>query len=238
MLKVLARLDKDGRYEEWLRYARAINGLLALALRWAKLVGSLRDTLRAAERVPDLEQAVAWAEHELGTLHLAVEDAAGAERRLERARDIRERLGDTDGLAASEQSLGVLCRQEALGRRLHRRRGPDRRLLLALAAALLLLLIGGVAGAMIDPVDAANALTVRIDGPGSVTSAPDGIHCPTPATPSLRRTSRSCLPRPPGRAQPSPLGAATAPAHSAAGCARTARARSPRGSRRPSRRAR
>jgi hypothetical protein len=178
MLKVLARLDKDGRYEEWLRYARAINGLLALAMRWAKLVGSLRDTLRIAERVPELERAVAWAEHELGTLHLAVEDAAGAERRLERAREIRERLGDADGLAATEQSLGVLCRQKALGRGQHRRRGPDRRLLLALAAALLLLLLGGVAGAMLDPVDDANALTVRIDGPGSVTSAPDGIQCP------------------------------------------------------------
>ncbi len=178
MLKVLARLDEDGRYEEWLRYARAINGLLALAMRWAKLVGCLRDTLRAAERVPDLERAVAWAEHELGTLHVAVEDAAGAARRLERARDIRERLGDADGLAATEQSLGVLCRQEALGRGRNRRRGPDRRLLLALAAALLLLLIGGVAGAILDPVHAANALAVRIDGPGSVTSAPDGIQCP------------------------------------------------------------
>ena len=63
---------------------------------------------------------------------------------------------------------------------------------MALMAAVLLLLIGGVAGAMLDPVDDANALTVRIDGPGSVTSAPDGIQCPTPATPSSRRTSRSC----------------------------------------------
>jgi hypothetical protein len=84
MLKVFARLDKDERYEEWFRYARAVNGLLALAMRWAKLVGSLRDTLRAAEGAMKLEPAVAWAEHELGTLHLAVEDAAGAERRLER----------------------------------------------------------------------------------------------------------------------------------------------------------
>jgi hypothetical protein len=179
MLKVLARLDEDGRYEEWLRYARAINGLLALAMRWARLVGSLRDVLRGAERVPELERAVAWAEHELGTLHLAVEDAAGAQRRLERAREIRERLGDTDGLAATEQSLGVLCRQRALaGGPRRRRRRPDRRLLMTLIAALLLLLIGGVAGAMLDPDDTANALTVRIDGPGSVTSTPDGIQCP------------------------------------------------------------
>jgi hypothetical protein len=178
MLKVLARLDEDGRYEEWLRYARAINGLLALAMRWARLVGSLRDVLRAAERVPELQRAVAWAEHELGTLRLAVDDAAGAQRRLERARKIRDRLGDTDGLAATEQSLGVLCRQQALAQGPHRRRRLDRRLLMTLIAALLLLLIGGVAGAMLDPVDMADALTVRIDGPGSVTSTPDGIQCP------------------------------------------------------------
>jgi hypothetical protein len=178
MLKVLARLDKDGSYEEWLRYARAINSLLALAMRWARLVGSLRDVLGAAERVPELRRAVAWAEHELGTLHLAVEDAAGAKRRLERAREIRDRLGDTDGLAATEQSLGVLCRQQALARGPRHRWRFDRRLLVSLMAALLLLLIGGVAGAMLDPVDKANALTVRIDGPGSVTSTPDGIQCP------------------------------------------------------------
>lgn len=174
MLKVLARLDEDDRYEEWLRYARAINGLLALTMRWARLVSSLRDVLRAAEGVPELERAVAWAEHELGTLHVAVEDAAGAKRRLERAREIRKQLKDADGLAATEQSLGVLCRQQALARGPR----PDRGLLVTLIAALFLLLIGGVAGAMLDPVDSANALNVRIEGPGSVTSTPDGIQCP------------------------------------------------------------
>ena len=184
MLKVLARLDEDDRYEEWLRYARAINGLLALAMRWARLVSSLRDVLGAAERVvqlkrvPELEPAVAWAEHELGTLHLAAGDAAGAQPRLERARDIREHLKDTDGLAATEQSLGVLCRQQALADGSPGPRRLDRRLLVALIAAPLLLLAGGVAGAMLDPVDSANALSVRIDGPGSVTSTPEGIQCP------------------------------------------------------------
>jgi len=178
MLKVLARLDKDHRYDEWLRYARAINGLLALAMRWARLVNSLRDVLRAAEGVPQLERAVAWAEHELGTLHVAAGDAAGAQRRLERAREIREKLKDSDGLAATEQSLGVLCRQQALAHAPRRPRRLDRRLLVALIAAPLLLLVGGVAGAILDPVDSANALSVRIDGPGSVTSTPEGIQCP------------------------------------------------------------
>jgi Divergent InlB B-repeat domain len=178
MLKVLGRFDEDGRYKEWLRYARAMNGLFALAMRWAKLVSSLRATLRAAEGVPKLERAVGWAEHELGTLHLAAGDTAGAEDRLERAREIRDRIGDADGLAATEQSLGVLCRQKALEAQTPRDRRSVRRLLAALAAALLLLLLGGVAGAMIDPFATANGLSVRVDGPGTVTTAPAGIRCP------------------------------------------------------------
>jgi hypothetical protein len=179
MLDVLRRLDHDDRYEEWLRYARAINDLLALAQRWSKLIGSLRDALEAAKRVPGLKAAVAWAEHELGTMHLAVEDAAGAERRLARAQEIRRELGDREGLAATEQSLGMLCRQHLRARRLERRRGPDRRLLLA-ATALFVLLLGGVVGAAVDPFGGGSdaTLAVRVDGRGTVTTKPAAISCP------------------------------------------------------------
>jgi len=179
MLEVLDALDRDGRFDEWLRYARAINGVLALAQRWSALIRSLRDTLGAAERVPDLARAVAWAEHELGTLHLAVGDAEGAERRLERAREIRREIGDRQGLAATEQSLGVLCRQHLRARRLERRRRLDRRMLLA-ATALFLLLLGGVVGAAVDPFAPGSdpSLTVRLEGRGTVTSRPASIVCP------------------------------------------------------------
>ena len=177
MLAVLASLDRHDRWDEWLRYARAINGLLALAQRWAALIRSLRDVLEAAERVPELARAVAWAEHELGTLQLVVEDAASAAKRLERSQEIRRTLGDRDGLAATEQSLGVLCRQQAAagppGRRL------DRRLVLA-ATALFLLLLGGAVGAAVDPFERGSdaALTVRVEGRGTVTTRPAAIRCP------------------------------------------------------------
>jgi hypothetical protein len=179
MLDVLRSLDHDGRWEEWLRYARAINGLLALAQRWAALVRSLRTTLAAAERIPDLAAAVGWAEHELGTLQLAVEDAEGAERRLERAREIRRRLRDHEGLATTEQSLGVLCRQHVRAGRLERRRGPDSRILLA-ATAVFLLLLGGVVGAAFDPFGGGSdaTLTVAVEGRGTVTTRPAAIRCP------------------------------------------------------------
>jgi Divergent InlB B-repeat domain len=204
MLDVLDSLDRDGRWDEWLRYARAINSLLVLAKRWAKLVGSLRTALQAAQRVPELEAAVAWAQHELGTLHLAVEDAAGAVKRLDTAQEIRRRLRDGEGLAATEQSLSVLCRQQARAGRTGRSR-RSRRVLVAVTAVLLLLLAGGVAGAVVDPFDsgdedsgeggasevAAVTVTVRIrgDGEGRVTS-PSGVDCPGECVVSVERGSQ------------------------------------------------
>jgi hypothetical protein len=203
LLNVLDSLDKADRWEEWLRYARAIHRLLALAKEWVALVRSLRTMLRAAERAPELEAAVGWAQHELGTLHLAVEDSAAAQRRLEAAREIRQRLRDGDGLAVTEQSLSVLCRQQARAGQTRRGRGR-RRLLVAATAVLLLLLIGGVAGAVIDPFSTEDdqgaatssggvpvTVTVRMrgDGDGRVTSG-SGIDCPGECEVSVERGSR------------------------------------------------
>jgi List-Bact-rpt repeat protein len=187
MLEMLQRLVGEGRWEEALRLARAMNGLLALVKRWADLVRSLAVALRAAEQLGN-SSALAWAQHELGTLHLAVEDHIGADRWLAQAQEIRRRLGDREGLAATEHNLETLCRclREALRDSDRRsRRGRTRRsLALGIAAAVLLLLVGGVAGAMIahrdDPPDtqARRAkLTVRLIGTGTVTSRPAGIRC-------------------------------------------------------------
>jgi hypothetical protein len=202
VLNVLDSLDRDGRWDEWLRYARAINRLFALVREWAALVRSLRTTLRAAQRAPELEAAVGWAHHELGTLHVAAEHAAAAKRQLETAREIRYRLRDADGLAATEQSLGVLCRQQA---RAGRSRRNQRRLVVA-ATAVLLLLLAGVAGAIIDPFSPTDdqgaasstgqvpdqvTVTVRMrgDGNGRVTSGA-GIDCPGTCEVRVERGSR------------------------------------------------
>jgi len=158
LLELLARLDREGRWEEALRLARALSGLLALLMRWVELVRSLNVALHAAQKLGDWA-AVAWARHELGTLQLAVDDVAGAERELGEAREIRQRVGDRRGLAATDRNMQVLCRQL---RQLVRdgRLAPRRRVLrllrfgtpLAIAAAMLLL-AGGVAGAVIAVSD-------------------------------------------------------------------------------------
>ena len=170
VLEVLERLDEDGRYEEWLRYARAINGIALLYKRWLDLLRVLRTLLRSGDRVHEAGRA--WAQHELGTLQLAAGDPAEAKRLLERARKTRERLGDTEGLAATEQSLGVLCRQQAASS------GSGRGRIVALAAiALLLLVAGGVAGAVITK-PGQEPLNVLVEGRGVVTAASAAIRCP------------------------------------------------------------
>lgn len=185
MLRLLEQLDREGHHREALNLARAANGLLALALRWAELARSLGLAAKAAENIADPAGA-AWARHELGTLHLAADDPAGAERLLSEAQVLRSELHDREGLAATEQNLGVLCRRlrELLreGRLTPRRQGP--RGLAAVAIALVFLLAGVLIGRAIasdddsKPPGAAIRLTVLAEGPGTVQSTPAGIDCP------------------------------------------------------------
>jgi hypothetical protein len=108
LLDCLERLDRKKEHRKSLQMARALTTLLMLLKRWADLLRTLRIALRAGEQLDDLD-AVAWAKHELGTLHLAAGDVEGADRDLQRAREIRERIGDRRGLAATERNMQVLC---------------------------------------------------------------------------------------------------------------------------------
>ncbi len=172
VLDVLQRLDKDERYEEWLRYARSVHGVLVLLKRWMDLLKLLRTLLRSGDEVHEAGRA--WVQHELGTLHLAAGDSAEAARLLERARATRQKLGDAEGLAATEHGLGVLCRRQADAGFLERNRG---RLAVVAALAVLLLVVGGVAGAVITQ-PGSEPLSVAVEGRGAVTAAAVAISCP------------------------------------------------------------
>jgi hypothetical protein len=152
LLALLERLDRGERWEEALRLGRALSGLLALTLRWVELVRSLNIALEAADKLGD-SPAVAWAKHELGTLHLAAEDPAGANRELGEAREIRRRLRDRSGLATTERNLQVLCQQ--LRQLLRDGTLVQRRAVLraVLAVAVGLLLVAGVAAAVVSSRD-------------------------------------------------------------------------------------
>ena len=163
LLALLQKLDREGRFDEQLRLARALSRLLAVALRWLDLLRSLRGTLAAAERHGD-RSARAWALHELGTLHLAGNDLPSADRELSRAAELRKELGDTRGLAATERNLHVLCRtlrQMMRDGRMTERRGLRRlrRAPFALMAALFLIVFAAATAAIakLGPFSGGNA---------------------------------------------------------------------------------
>jgi hypothetical protein len=176
LLDLLERLDRRGRYKEALRLARALVNLFMLLKRWAELLRALRTALRAGEKLKDLK-AVGWAMHELGTLRLAAGDVEGAERNLRKAREIRERVGDQRGLAATNRNLQVLCqrlqemlRDEELVRADGRR--PSLLQLLSLAVLFVLLFGGGVAAGLIAGDSKEDGGT--INSGGSTTNGPNG----------------------------------------------------------------
>ncbi|HEU4904827.1 MAG TPA: hypothetical protein VFT19_01775 [Solirubrobacterales bacterium] len=153
LLDLLGRLDRQERFKEALRLARALVNLLMLLRRWAALLRALRAALRAAEKLGDLA-AVGWAKHELGTLRLAAGGVKGAELSLREAQEIRERIGDRRGLAATARNLQVLCerlremlREEELVRA--GAQGPSALRPLILAALFVLVFGGGVAAGVI-----------------------------------------------------------------------------------------
>src|SRR5215218_6266069 len=108
LLDCLERLDRKKQHKKSLQMARALTSLLMLLKRWADLLKTLRGALRAAEQLGD-QEAIGWARHELGTLRLAAGDVEAADRNLQQAREIRERIGDRRGLAATERNMQVLC---------------------------------------------------------------------------------------------------------------------------------
>jgi hypothetical protein len=150
LLGLLDQFDKEGRLVDVVRLGRAVSGVLALAERWGELARTLHETLSAAERVSD-PHAVAWANHELGTLHLCAENPAEAEHALRQAREMREQLADRRGLAATDHNLTVLCRllQEFVSDRRLIEPGRLIRRLLLLGLMLAVVLGGGAAAAVI-----------------------------------------------------------------------------------------
>jgi tetratricopeptide (TPR) repeat protein len=108
LLGCLERLDRKKEHKKALQLARTLATLLMLLKRWSALLQTLRIALRIGQETGDLA-AVAWAKHELGALRLAAGDVEGADRSLREALEIRERIGDRRGAAATSRNLQVLC---------------------------------------------------------------------------------------------------------------------------------
>ena len=112
LLGLLDRLDREKRYEEEIRVAKALHGLCVLAFRWIDLVRSLRRALAAADAIGD-EAGQAWALNELGALHLCAGDAKRASEHLGRASELYEKLGDAAGRCATRHNFDSARRDVA-----------------------------------------------------------------------------------------------------------------------------
>ena len=179
LLELLQRLDRGGRHEDALRLARVLVRLLTLLQRWAGLAQTLHAGLRAAGTLGD-RAAEALFRHDLGTLELVAGRLPEADDQLEAARELRARIGDRRGLAATERTTALLCRR--LRDRLHEpARAAGRRGRAALAVAMLLLgLVAGlvVAEARDDPPETRAGTptpTVTPTVTGTPTAGPDEV---------------------------------------------------------------
>jgi beta-lactam-binding protein with PASTA domain/tetratricopeptide (TPR) repeat protein len=103
LLGLLDRLDREGRYDEEIRVAKALHGLCVLAFRWLDLVRSLRAALAAARAAGD-EAGQAWALNELGALHLCAGNGDEAAECLDQALELQETLGDAGGRCATRHN--------------------------------------------------------------------------------------------------------------------------------------
>jgi hypothetical protein len=136
LLDLAERADREGRFAEELRLARALVTLLALTGRWAALLGVLQRAEAAAAAVGS-PAGQAWAQHELGTFSLAGGHPGAATAQLEQAVRTREAIGDEPGAAASRRNLELARAAQGGG---HTPLGIGIALVIALA-----LLTGGIA---------------------------------------------------------------------------------------------
>ncbi|MBM2822917.1 MAG: hypothetical protein HW413_1663 [Thermoleophilia bacterium] len=182
LLGLLERLDKAKRFDEELRLARALHGLLVLAFRWLELVRSLRMVLSAARRAGD-EAGQAWALHELGSLHLSAGNAERAVENLEEALALEQKLGDAVGRCATRHNLDS-ARRELVDRIPNGRSRRFRRIALVVGALACFAAGAGLA-LVIDHTGGDDGATQTVtlavervgDGSGTVAGAGGAINC-------------------------------------------------------------
>jgi Bacterial Ig-like domain len=175
LLGLLGRLDRAGRFDEELRLARALSGLLAISLRWLELVRVLRAMLRSAQAAGSLP-GQAWALHELGSLHLCAGDPETAAKRLDEALRLEQSLGNPFARCATRHNLDSARRDLALRAAAG---GWPRRLLRLVGLVAVLALLGG----------AGTAIALAVGGDGGGGAVTTNGHTSTSTTTSATDTS-------------------------------------------------
>ena len=144
-LSVLGFAAERQDWETVVSIVRVTEPVLTLAGRWQACEEILRQGLKAAKAVGD-SVAEAFFSHQQGTLDLCRDNLDTAQRSLEHALDLRERLGDDRGVAVTRHNLSLFVppRPPRAPRRSHRSHRSPRNLVTA--GALALAVVGAAAG--------------------------------------------------------------------------------------------
>ncbi len=182
LVELLARAQRAGRHEEVVRLGIAIEWALAWGNRWTAW-GRVLDAVLASAQASGNAWAEGWALHQIGTRQYGLGNAPAAVSGLQRALELRERIGDRAGAEATRQNLRVAGGPPPLLARLSH-------LSVAVLAVMAALLIGaaGVSGAAIlgggdgdsggggGDVVSGPVLNLAVVGKGSVGGG-DSIRC-------------------------------------------------------------
>ena len=180
LVALMARAHGAERHAEVVRLGLAIEWALAWGNRW-QAWGAVLELVLASARATGDTPAEAWALHELGTRQFGLGNAPAAATQLQLALELRERIGDEDGAAATRQNLAVVSGRPPLLMRLSH---VSIALLGAIAA---LLVVGAIAtgAAVLDdsPTPSAAEVSARLtievtgNGRGRVVSGGRSIRC-------------------------------------------------------------
>lgn len=148
LLDMLDRADREGRWEDERRLARAFVALLALVPRWVALIEVLRRAASAAAAVGD-PATEAWAHHEIGSFALRADNLSVARQHLTQALELRRSRADQAGadLTLHNMRMLALAAQPTPAPPAHglRRRIARHPVIAGLAAVAVLATAGGVA---------------------------------------------------------------------------------------------
>jgi hypothetical protein len=189
-LSVIEYAADQGDWETVASLAKAAEAVLFLAGRWEAWKHVLRRGLDAAKAIGD-SAAEAFFCHQLGSLAFCQDQLDDALRLLEHALDLREQLGDQDGVERTRHNLRLLQAPAPPPRGTRTRTRPRRRRLPVLAGAVGALVLAAGSAAIAGTLHhggadlgAPSGPTVTVTTAVAATSAP-----PTSASPAQTPTT-------------------------------------------------
>jgi len=109
LIKVIQNAGEKNRWLEVIRLGRALERILILRKRWQAWLDILNLILKAARAYGD-RSTEAWALHQMGSRAMCLNYADQARQFLTQALNIRQAIGDKDGIAVTRHNLNGLSK--------------------------------------------------------------------------------------------------------------------------------